>query len=466
MALQMGFGLVQEQRMKLVMTPELRQAIEILQYSATDLIQYIQEQMTENPVLETNELTAFTEKFGEADDLAQLGQWFHYLNQGGFPRYPRYSRSSASKEEGIVERLSVGSESLAEALEAQLCYYHLDKMTKKVCLYLIHNLDERGYLDLEPESICKRLLIDQDQLSRSLEVLHSLDPAGVGARSLGECLEIQLLRKEKPNQLAIEIARNYLPDVADGKLRKIAHELQVEVMDVQRAVDEIKTCNPRPGSSYSTTPSKYVYPDVVVEKVDDEYVISMNESDMPRLTISPHYQQLMAQKDLLSEEESAYLKNWMQSALWLVKGIEQRRDTIYRVAETIVKKQQAFFKQGMDYLKPLTLKQVAEEVGLHESTISRATQHKYMQTPRGMFPFRFFFPSGLTTETGEDLSTKTVKNKIQQIIADEDKENPLSDQKISDILKAEGIRISRRTVAKYREEMRIGSSTARKRYKS
>jgi RNA polymerase sigma-54 factor len=229
-------------------------------------------------------------------------------------------------------------------------------------------------------------------------------------------------------------------------------------------VDEIKNCNPRPGGSYSSAPPRYVQPDIYVEKVDGEYVILLNESNTPRLKISAHYHRLLSRQENYAQEANAYLKNMMQSALWLVKGIEQRRDTIYRVAEAIVSNQQAFFEKGLDYLKPLTLKQIAEEIGMHESTISRVTQHKYMQTPRGLFPFRFFFPSGLATETGGELSAKTVKHKIQQMIADEDKSNPLSDQKISDLLKMEGIRISRRTVAKYREELKIASSAVRKRY--
>jgi RNA polymerase sigma-54 factor len=461
MALQMGFNLVQEQRLKMVMTPELRQAIQILQYSAADLLQYIEEQMMENPVLELEEQLV-RPKGEEGNPSQELERWISYISKKHSYTSPgRYSE----EKENAIERVASAPESLTDILEEQLLDHSLDPVAKKVCLYLIGNLDEKGYLDIESGDVCKRFQISQEKFERCLSVLHSMDPAGIGARSLSECIEIQLLRKEEPNRLAVEIAKRFLPEVADGKLRKIAHALGVDVLEVQAAIDEIKTCNPRPGAGYADSSPRYVHPDVVVEKVDGEYVIIMNDSDFPRLTINSRYQQLLVQKDLYGDEATSYLKNWMQSALWLVKGIEQRRDTIYRVAETIVAKQQEFFEKGLDYLKPLTLKQVAEEVGLHESTISRATQHKYIQTPRGLFPFRFFFPSGLATETGDDLSQKTVKNKIQQLIAEEDKENPLSDQKISDRLKMEGIRISRRTVAKYREEMGIPSSAARKRYK-
>ncbi|SEN31241.1 RNA polymerase factor sigma-54 [Lihuaxuella thermophila] len=461
MALQMGFNLVQEQRLKMVMTPELRQAIQILQYSAADLLHYIEEQMTENPVLELEE--HLTRPKGEEGTPSQeLERWVNYISKK--PSHYSSGRYSEDKE-NTLERVAAAPESLTDMLEEQLLDHSLDPVAKKVCLYLIGNLDEKGYLDFEAVEVCKRFQISEEKLERCLSVLHSMDPAGIGARSLSECIEIQLLRKEKPNRLAIEIAKRFLPEVADGKLRKIAHTLGVDVLEVQAAIDEIKKCNPRPGAGFADSSSRYVYPDVVVEKVDGEYVIIMNDSDFPRLTINSRYQQLLAQKELYGDETFSYLKNWIQSAVWLVKGIEQRRDTIYRVAEAIVAKQQEFFEKGVDYLKPLTLKQVAEEVGLHESTISRATQHKYIQTPRGLFPFKFFFPSGLATETGADLSQKTVKNKIQQLIAEEEKENPLSDQKISDQLRMEGIRISRRTVAKYREEMGIPSSAARKRYK-
>jgi RNA polymerase sigma-54 factor len=329
---------------------------------------------------------------------------------------------------------------------------------------LIHNIDERGYLDLDAVHVCKRFRISEELFEECLGVIQAMDPAGVGARSLAECLEIQLKRKDSPNPLAIEIIRHHLEDVAEGRWRKMAQALGAEISEVQAAVDEIKACNPRPGGGYGSAPTRYVYPDVFVEKVNDEYVILLNENDLPHLTVNAHYQRLIRQREQMGEDVAQYLKHWVQSALWLIKGIEQRRDTVYRVAEAIVAKQRDFFDKGVDYLKPLTLRQIAEEVGLHESTVSRATQHKYMQTPRGLFPFRFFFPSGLATVSGDDLSQKTVKKKIERLISEEDKRNPLSDQKIADMLGEEGIRISRRTVAKYRDELGIAPSGKRKRF--
>lgn len=455
MALQMGFGLVQEQRLKMVMTPELRQAIQILQYSASELFDYVQQQVTENPVLELENEQAEL----EWDILEDLANWMRYLDQT-----PVYRSYYSSNDSTIEMPVAQSSDSLAYHLESQLCEFPLTKQEEKICKWIIHNIDERGYFDADPIQLCKRFLISEELFEKCLRVVQEMDPIGVGARSLSECLEIQLRRKPDPNEYAIQIARHHLEDVADGKWRKIAEALGISVKEVQWAVDEIKTCNPRPGSAYSDSSPRYVYPDVVVEKVDHEYVIIMDESSWPRLSIQPQFYKWLEQKELVGTEVEQHVKNWVQSALWLMKGIEQRRDTIYRVAEVIIQKQVDFLDHGIHYLKPLTLRQVAEELKLHESTISRATQHKYIQTPRGLFPFRYFFQSGLETVTGEELSQKTVKLKIKQLIEKENKQSPLSDQKITDYLKKEGIRISRRTVAKYREEMGIASSAARKRF--
>jgi RNA polymerase sigma-54 factor len=445
-ALQMSFGLLQEQRMKMVLTPELRQAIQLLQVSALELVEHLEEQIAENPLL-------------ELEDGPDLERWLEYLSQSWYR--PGVARRREKDER--PEPSSEGTETLADVLEAQLCEFDLDPLRKRLCRYLIHNLDEKGYLDLDPLDLCKRFLVGESVVQECLEVIQSMDPAGVGARSLAECVEIQLRRREKCHPLAIEIARRHLWDVAEGKWRKIARALNADLMDVQAAVDEIRTCNPKPGAAFSGGSPRYVVPDVIVEKVDGEYVILLSESEMPRLTINAGYQALIRGKQA-DEETVRYLKNWMQSALWLIRGIEQRRDTIYRVAEAIIARQREFLDKGIEYLKPLTLRQIAEDVGVHESTVSRVTQHKHIQTPRGLFPFRFFFPSGLSTDRGSDMSAKTVKQKIKGIIEQEDKEHPLSDQKIAEMLGLEGIRISRRTVAKYREEMGILSSGGRKRF--
>jgi RNA polymerase sigma-54 factor len=452
MALQMGLGLVQEQRLKMVMTPELRQSIQLLQYSAVDLLQYVEEQMAENPLLEWEETQ---------EEAQKLENWLRWLKEPPLYR----GRGTRQEERRNPLDVVVASEpTLADVLREQLCDFRLDRLRRAVCMELIHHVDERGYLDADLSEICKRFRVSESVVEECLQVIQMMDPPGVGARSLTECLEIQLKRRKTCHPLALPIVRHHLYDVAEGRWRKIAQALGADVTEVQRAVDEIKTCHPRPGSGYSSVPPRYIVPDVIVEEVDGEFVVQLHESKFPRLSISRHYQQLLRRREDLGAETLQYVKNWMQSALWLVKGIEQRRDTLTRVAQAVVDRQRDFFAKGIEYLKPLTLKQIADELDLHESTVSRVTQHKYMQTPRGLFPFRFFFPTGLATEMGEDLSAKTVKEKIRQMIAEEDKANPLSDQKISERLQGEGIRISRRTVAKYREEMGIPSSAVRKRF--
>ncbi|WP_124728350.1 RNA polymerase factor sigma-54 [Staphylospora marina] len=446
MALQMNLGLFQEQRMKMVLTPELRQAIQLLQGSALDLMEHLEEQLAENPLL-------------ELEDGADLLRWLEYLDRPGRPAF----RADRSVEMPEPEPQTAGPETLAEVLEAQLFEYDLDPVRKRVCRELIHLLDEKGYIDPEWVSVCKRFLVSDEVAEECLGVIQSMDPAGVGARSLAECVEIQLRRRERCHPLAIPIARDHLWDVAEGKWRKIAAALGADVADVQEAVDEIRSCNPKPGAAYTAEAPRYVVPDVIVEKVDGEYAVRLSESEMPGLVVNNSYKALL--RGRTSDEETVrYVKNWMQSALWLIRGIEQRRDTIHRVAEAIVNRQREFLDGGMEYLKPLTLKQIAEEVGVHESTVSRVTRGKYMQTPRGLYPFRFFFPSGLSTTAGDDLASGTVKEKIRSIIDGENRQQPLSDRQIAEMLSGEGIRISRRTVAKYREEMGIPSSNGRKRF--
>lgn len=461
MALQIGYGLIQEQRMKLVMTPELRQAIQLLQLSAADLEKYIYEQLEENPVLEIAEPG---QEKGERSEVplfdADPGEWMAYIRRNG----NKERRSPGSAEEKFpFENLAGPSETLADVLESQLRYLSLDSVTRAVCRYLIGNLDDNGYLAVDPSSLCKRFNIDRNTIEEALRVIQSLEPAGVGARSLSECLRLQLLRENPPDKVTLKIVENHLEDVAAGRIRRIARQLGLSLQRVQKAVDRLKRLNPRPGITFAPHEPRYVLPDVCVERVDGEYVVLVNEGYLPRLTVSDQYQRMMAKGGEQARQAADYLRNWFQSAVWLVRGIEQRRQTLYRVTRTIVEKQRAFLDHGVDFLKPLTLREVADELGLHESTVSRATQNKYVQTPRGLFPFRYFFPSGLDSLSG-NISVKSVKKRIAELIQRENKQKPLSDQQIADLLRERGIRISRRTVAKYREELGISSSMVRRRY--
>ncbi|GGE04122.1 RNA polymerase sigma-54 factor [Marinithermofilum abyssi] len=462
MALSMGYGLMQEQRMKLVMTPELRQAIEILQYSATDLLQYIQEQVMENPVLEMEESGADTKTDSPVSSVEEnMLDWTRYLRDY---QWNGTSVGKGEEKDNPVERLATSTESLGEVLEAQLRLLDLDSRTREVCSYIIGNLDEHGYVTVKSDQICKRFQLGREELEQCFHLVHSLDPAGVGARSLSECLRIQLSREDEPDELALRLVESCLTDVAEGRLKKVARKLDVSVAEVQQSLDRIKRLNPRPGLLYSGENPRYVVPDVTVEWVNEDFVILVNDGYIPRLGISRHYESILRRQDENARQAAGYIKDRMQSALWLMKSIEQRKQTLYRVTEAILQEQRPFFEHGTSHLKPLTLKQVAESLDLHESTVSRATQHKYLQTPRGLFPYRFFFPSGVSTQAGGNTSARSVKERIAKMVAEEDKCRPLSDQMIANRLKEEGVKISRRTVAKYREELGIAASKVRKRY--
>ncbi|PTM56619.1 RNA polymerase factor sigma-54 [Desmospora activa] len=448
MALSMGFGLIQDQRMKLAMTPELRQAIQVLQYSATELVQFLQEQALENPVLEV-------EGGGGEEILA----WTDYWRSGTVSRAP-IRRDDEDRQWEAPAR----EETLAEGLESQLRLMNVDQQTERIVSYLIGNLDEHGYLGLDAVQICKRFNVGIDQFQACLGVLQSMDPAGVGARSLSECLRLQLLRKPDPDPIALTITENHLQDIAAGRHRQVAKVIGCDLVSVQQAADCIKTLDPRPGLAFGGVDSHYIRPDVIVEAVNGSYRVTVNEGGMPRLGINTHYEHFLRRQDEEAQQALPYIKRQWQAALWLVKSVEQRRQTLRRVAQTIVDEQQEFFNHGISRLKPLTLRQIADFLGLHESTVSRATQQKYMQTPRGLLPFRYFFPSGVSTAQGTNVSAQSVKDNIARMIERERKIQPFSDQQIADVLQGEGVRISRRTVAKYREELGFPSSQVRRRY--
>lgn len=448
MALSMDLGLIQDQRMKLAMTPELRQAIQVLQYSATELVQFLQEQALENPVLEV-------EEGGGEEMLAWAEYW-----RSGSPSGVSSRRDHEDRQWEIPAR----AETLTEILESQLRLIKVDPQTERVVNYLIGDVDEQGYLRSEPVQICKRFNIDMNGFEACLGVLQSMDPTGVGARSLSECLRLQLLRKSEHDPIALAIVENHLEDIAAGRQRQVAKALGCDLLSVQRASDRIKTLNPRPGLAFGGVDSYYIRPDVIVEAVNGSYRVAVNEGGMPRLGINAHYERFLQRQDEEARQALPYIKHQWQSALWLLKNVEQRRQTLRRVAQRIVVEQQDFFHYGISRLKPLTLRQIANSLGLHESTVSRATQQKYMQTPRGLLPFRYFFPSGVATAQGANISAQSVKDKIARMIDDEEKKHPLSDQQIANALRNEGVDISRRTVAKYREELGLPSSQARRRY--
>ena len=303
-----------------------------------------------------------------------------------------------------------------------------------------------------------------EQVEKALELIQSFNPPGLGARDLCECLILQLRQYDKDSELARNIIYNHLNDLGRGRLNRIAQKVGAPVQKVQEICDLIRSLDPKPGLQFSGDEIKIYYPDIIVEKIDGEYVVIINDTNFPRLIVNNKYESMLKQADTQSEEARKYLEEKMGSAIWLIRSIEQRRMTLYKVSRCIVDLQTEFLDKGVKYLKPMTLRQVAELINVHESTVSRATTNKYIQTPQGLFELKYFFSTGVEASGDDKISSKSIKHMIQDIIAGEDPQHPISDEAIAQQLQAKGIRISRRTVAKYRQELNIPSTSARRRY--
>lgn len=458
--MKLGYDLALEQTQKLVMTPELRQAIQLLQFTSQELNEYLEKQIEENPLLE---LENTAEDYENIDDFANKKEeidWKEYIGKEDDISYrPQVDKNV---KEYSFENFISYSPSLRDNLFFQLNVLEISQEDKKIGEILIESIDENGYLMTSVEQVAMDLNIDSERIENVLFLIQGFEPLGVGARSLKECLLIQIREDENRHPEAEKVVEYYLEDVAYNRLSKIAKELNMDIEEVQNICDYIKTLEPKPGRSFSDgNQVKYITPDATIEYIDGEYIIILNDVTGPRLNINNFYKELMRKgKD---EKATEYLTEKLNSAMWIIKSIEQRRMTIYKVVESILKFQKDFFEIGERGLKPLTLNEVAEDIQMHESTVSRATNGKYVQTPRGLYELKFFFSSGLTTSGGE-MSSTSIKSMIKDLIEQENPKKPYSDQKISDILKAKGINISRRTVAKYRDELEIPSSTARRRY--
>lgn len=463
--MQLDHRLKVEQTQKLIMTPELKLAITLLQYSNLELQDYIQEELQRNPVLELGESEAASdeEPAGEQEDEFPWEEYFQDLDLGA----AGYAPSSGSRDWSdfpTMDSYAGYPGTMTEELIGQLRLLPLDPHRYNIAAYLIENLDHKGYLESDPVELAEAIGVSLKEIEEALQAVQSLEPTGIGSRDLQECLLLQLSGNASSPPLAFKIVRQFLPAIADGRYRHIAAALGCGTGEVQEAVDFIRTLNPKPGSVFGgASETRYVVPDIHVEKVEDRYVVVLNDSLSPRLRISSYYQQLFKSRTG-DEELSAYIKNNLDKASWLLRSIEQRRITIYRVAQQIVELQQSFLEHGIRELKPLTLKDVAAAVGVHESTVSRATANKYMQTPRGLFLLKYFFSSGLAGEEGESFSSHSVKSLLRELIEGEKPQDPFSDQQLADSLREKGVTISRRTVAKYREELSIPASHHRRRH--
>jgi len=468
--MRMGVGLSQEQSQKLMMTPELRMAIKILQFSALELAEFIEQELTENPVLEVREETEEPNSGDAAEEKAESNEsekydieWQEYFADGRDLGYQQGSRDT-DREENRFENYMAAAPSLLDHLTFQLNLAGLSPAEKRVGEFLIGNIDANGYLECNVSEAAGACGMDAASVEKVLAVIQGFDPPGVGARNLVECLLIQCAHLNLGQTILPEIITSHLKDLAEGRLTRVAEILGVPVQEVQQAADRLKYLDPKPGRNFSHGDNtRYIVPDVIVERVNGEYVILVNDLTTPRLGVSSMYKDMLAKK--ISDPETVkYIEQKFNSALWVVKSIEQRRLTLYKVTQSLMEMQREFLDKGVKYLKPLNLKHVAESLGLHESTVSRATANKYIQTPQGVFEMKYFFAGGVDTVFGTMASSETIKRTIRELIGAEDTAKPLSDQKIADILNSQGIEISRRTVAKYRDEICISAASKRKRY--
>jgi RNA polymerase sigma-54 factor len=486
---------------KLIMTPSLQQAIKLLQMTKLELSEVVAQEIVENPLLEElTEETVAEEAKNEApeleppasepqterdqrpsegmdgDDAETAGpekerdSFDEIEYEAFFQDYLEYGYNPRMREEYEqypMENLLTRPPDLADHLTWQLRMSDASPSIKEIGAFLIGNLDEDGYLRVTREEIVSAFEgVDPADIDRTIQLVQSFDPVGVCAQSLRECLLIQLdyLDVEYERMDLVEsIIESHWDLFAARKGPQLAKALGVEMRELEVMVEIIRRLDPKPGRKYDNERTIYVEPDVYVYKIGDEYVINLNEDGLPRLRLNNRYRQILQKKDASDGETLNYIKDKMRSAVWLIKSLDQRQRTIYKVAESIVRHQREFLDHGIDRLRPMVLRDVADDIQMHESTVSRVVSNKYIHTPRGLFLMKFFFHSGLDSSDGEDVSSLAVKKRIREFVSEEDPKRPLSDSKIVKLLGQEGVTIARRTVAKYRDELGIPSSTDRKR---
>ncbi len=522
MALEVKLGQDLRLRQQLVMTPQLQQAIKILQLSLPELEAIVQTELEQNPVLEPLDSSPaehvaengnsadeeFTPTAGEGelleerqaeapatydeppaewsadaaapdaegvhsearDATVEMEQtdridkldWREYMENYSNNWQESESSDPDDERRQTLENTLTRKTSLEEHLMWQLRMSSLSEADQQIGATIIYNLSDDGYLETPLSELASQLEVGEAEVERVLRRVHSFDPPGVGARDLRECLLLQLKNLGMEESLAARVVGNHLDLLEKHRYGEIAKALGVPMEIVAQAHKVISLLEPKPGRDYGGEEPTYVIPDVFIHKMSNDYVVTLNQNAVPRLRLAGYYQRVMNDTGTGAETKE-YLQERLRSARWLVKSIYQRQQTIYKVANSIVKFQRAFFDHGISHLKPLVLKDVAEDIGMHESTISRATANKYAHTPQGIFELKFFFTSGVKAGTGEDVSAETVKEKIRTMVSGEEAHNPLSDQAIAEMLRRENINIARRTVAKYRQALGILPSASRKR---
>ena len=479
MAMEARLSLRQSQRV--VMTPLLQQAIQLLQLSTLELQEVVQKELLENPLLE--EVAPETEAAPEASasttpdapattpmepapveapptNERQTDDLPFDLNAVMFDDHEERSLvSQEEREELPFENIVRSFSSLADHLDEQLRFTTEDPLVRRIGNEIIGNLDEDGYLRADVAELAQRCETTVEEVEKVLALVQAFDPPGVAARSIQECLLIQLKADPNPDPVSVEIVEEHFDELSRRRYPDIARALKLPLDRVMESVEEIMGLEPKPGRRFGGADSRYIVPDVVVHKMGSEYVVVLNEDGIPRLRVNALYRSLLRNS---GDEARAYVEQKLRSAVWLIKSVDQRQRTLRKVTQSIVKFQRDFLDKGLPCLRPLSLRDVGEDIGMHESTISRVTTNKYVETPQGLFELKFFFHSGIASGDGEMVSSVSVKKMIQDLLANEDPAKPLSDQEVAQILKGRGLTIARRTVAKYREELGILPSHQRR----
>jgi RNA polymerase sigma-54 factor len=466
---------------KLVLTPQLQLAIKLLQMPQLELSEVLSQELVENPLLEEvvemkddltrEEIENLEEGDSQDDTEAPLEKLLTNLNSFSVEEYfdDRGSDgrdlgyfTSGTIDQPSYEQFVAKEVNLYEHLLWQLRLTDAPEEIKQIGEIIIGNIDEIGFLKATEEEIAESAGADIEKVRAAIRLVQEFDPPGIGARNLQECLLIQLRQLNLSGSLAEKIVSRNLGDIEKKRYQKIAKQYNSPLEDIMTAVHTIEDLEPKPARNFFSAATHYIVPDIFVVKTGDSYQILLNDEGLPRIRLNNYYRKLLQSKASLSKEEKQFLEEKLRSAVWLLKSLDQRNKTIYRVTETILNFQKEFFDKGASYIKPLNLKDVAQDIGMHESTISRVTSNKYLSCSHGLFSFRYFFSSALQGSSGA-VSSTFVKDLIRKLIAEEDPANPLCDKRITELLKIKHITIARRTIAKYREELKIPSQGQRRR---
>ena len=468
----MGLELRQQLKLsqQLVMTPQLQQAIKLLQLSRLELLETVQQELLENPFLDESETDTevpdkaevLTESQAE-EELVRNADWENYLGEFSSTSKQALSRDMEMPEEGMSFEARLASKpSLEGHLNWQMRLSNFSEHELAIGDVILGNIDANGYLQATMEELTAMVQASEEEIESVLDRIQHLDPVGVGARTPQECLLVQMEVLGYDDPIMVSLVRDHLEDLEKNRYKPLARKFKITMDELKSYLDLMQTLDPMPGANFSSTEPHYVSPDVFVYKYGEDFVIILNEDGMPRLQMNTFYMDSMKGA---ADKEKEYFQEKMRSAAWLMKSLYQRQRTLYKVVESIVGFQRAFFEEGVTKLKPLILKEVAEDIEMHESTVSRITTNKYVSTPHGIFELKFFFNSALDLNDGSQVGSESVKALIKQMIADEDTKKPLSDERIGEILQEKlEVNIARRTVAKYRSAMGIPSSSKRKQY--